>query len=152
MNLKAIQIQLARREDADAIARMSRDFVEYGLSWRWHKHRVLHAIGNPDTNCAITTDGDQLTGFAIALFAQHQAHIALLAVHPDYQRKGIGQQLVRWQELSATTAGINRLSLEVRRGNHAAIRFYEQLGYVTDGVISGYYENKEDALKMVHLL
>jgi len=162
MNLRDVQARLAKSDDADAIARMSRDLVEHGLTWRWHRHRVLHSINNVDTNCLITTQAsesaandtivNELTGFAITLFGEHEAHIALLAVHPKYQRRGIGQYLVRWQELAASAAGIRKVSLEVRATNHSAISFYYSLGYVDDGVLRNYYENQEDALKMVHLL
>ena len=152
MELKSDQVRLAKLGDADAIARMSRDLIEHGLTWRWHRHRVLHAIGNPDTNCVVTTKSGKLTGFSITLFGQTEAHLALLAVHPSFQRQGLGDYLVRWQELVAEAAGIRKVSLEVRTTNHAAISFYYSLGYVDNGLIRGYYENSEDALKMVHLL
>ena len=43
--------------------------------------------------------------------------------------------------------GIERFTLEVRRSNEHAIRLYQNLGFVREGVRRGYYESpREDAL------
>jgi ribosomal protein S18 acetylase RimI-like enzyme len=38
--------------------------------------------------------------------------------------------------------------LELRAGNGSAQRFYESLGYRPSGLIRGYYQGIEDALRM----
>ncbi len=46
-------------------------------------------------------------------------------------------------------AGVRVWHLEVRQSNESAIRLYEKLGFVQDGLRKGYYEApKEDAVLM----
>ena len=45
--------------------------------------------------------------------------------------------------------GVSTWHLEVRQSNESAIRLYESLGFVQDGLRKGYYEEpKEDAVLM----
>ena len=45
--------------------------------------------------------------------------------------------------------GISDFTLEVRKSNASAVHVYEKLGFRTEGVRRGYYENpREDALIM----
>lgn len=145
-------VRLAKPYDALAISRMSRDLIECDLTWRWTSTRVRHAIADQNTNCVISTASGNLTGFSVAIFGETTAHLALLAVHPQFRRKGLGDYLVRWQELAAQTAGIQKVSLEVRANNTNAISFYYSLGYVDSGIIPNYYDNVEDAVRMIHLI
>ena len=45
-----LTIRIATREDAPAIAALSRDEIEHGLPWTWREARVRNAIADPDTN------------------------------------------------------------------------------------------------------
>jgi len=45
-------------------------------------------------------------------------------------------------------AGTLMVGLELRATNSSAQRFYESLGYRPGGVIPGYYQGVEDALRM----
>ena len=47
-----------------------------------------------------------------------------------------------------TIGGADTVLLEVRSSNTAAIRLYEEYGFVKTGIRKGYYDNKEDALIM----
>ena len=45
--------------------------------------------------------------------------------------------------------GIRTVHLEVRAGNYVAVRLYERLGFVKDGIRKGYYTDPvEDAVLM----
>lgn len=76
-----------------------------------------------------------------------EAHITIVAVHPDYQRQGLGQALL-WALLSqAHHRGLERATLEVRVSNQAAIALYEKFGFREAGRRRRYYEDTgEDAL------
>ncbi|MEN9355029.1 MAG: ribosomal-protein-alanine N-acetyltransferase [Fibrobacterota bacterium] len=78
-----------------------------------------------------------------------ELHIGTIGVHPDHRRKRLGLELMSachdWARLRSGTIA----HLEVRAGNAAAIRMYEQLNYRRVGIRKGYYaDNLEDA----HLL
>jgi ribosomal-protein-alanine acetyltransferase len=140
---------LAHVDDAPSIARMSRQLVEHGLPWSWTDRRVEQCLRNRDCVVLAARDRRRLVGFAIMEFYDVHAHLALLAVQPGYQRLGVGRQLLEWLEASARTAGIFSVRLELRASNDAARRFYERLGYRESGAKQGYYDGREDALRMV---
>ena len=143
-----LSLQLARLADAAVIAKMSRDLVEYGLRWRWTAKRVEASIRAPDVNVLVARIDNHLAGFAIMHYGEHVAHLDLLAVAREYQRNGVARQLLQWLEKCAVVAGILRVVLEVREGNHGARRFYERMGYQKLVRLPGYYQNTEAALRM----
>ena len=75
-----------------------------------------------------------------------EGHITNIAVRADCRRRGVGRALLARMIKRAGMLGIERMTLEVRKSNAAAIRLYEQYGFVTQGAGPKYYENGEDAL------
>lgn len=144
----SIRLGLARREEANAIAAMSRELVEVGLPWSWNARRVHYYIEHRESVVLAARDRHRLAGFAIMEFFDSRAHLSLLAVAPGYQRLGVGRRLIEWLEASARTAGVFLVHLELRAGNAGARRFYERLGYGERGRRRGYYAGREDALCM----
>ena len=57
-----------------------------------------------------------------------------MGVLPEYRRRGIGTRLLGSCISKAQTKGITRIELEVRGDNSAAIRLYEQFGFVREAV------------------
>jgi [ribosomal protein S18]-alanine N-acetyltransferase len=76
-----------------------------------------------------------------------EAHITLVAVHPQYQHQGFGQVLVYSLLVTAMRRGLERATLEVRASNQTAISLYQKFGFKTAGRRRRYYQdNDEDAL------
>lgn len=61
------------------------------------------------------------------------ARILSIAVHPDYQRHGIGSTLLTRALAELTARGIDTVRLEVRPENTAAIHVYEKYGFFIVG-------------------
>lgn len=141
-------IRLARPAEAGTIAQMSRDMVEFGLSWSWTEQRVRHAIGDSATNVAVALRRDRLQAFGIMQYGDDKAHLVLLAVRPAMRHQGWGKGLTQWLEACAKLAGIGQVRVEARADNHNAIAFYRRLGYELAGTVAGYYEGKVDALRL----
>jgi ribosomal protein S18 acetylase RimI-like enzyme len=57
-----------------------------------------------------------------------------MGVRKDYRRRGIGERLVRRTISRAREKGVERVELEVFASNVAAIRLYEKVGFVTEGL------------------
>lgn len=75
------------------------------------------------------------------------AHITLLAVHPDYQGLGLGQALLISLLTAAYEHGLERATLEVRATNQPALSLYQKFGFKTAGRRRRYYKDTgEDAL------
>jgi ribosomal-protein-alanine N-acetyltransferase len=139
---------LARATDAREIAEMSRDLIEQGLSWSWTPARVQHFIGGPDSSVVVARRERHLAAFAIMHFGDDVAHLNLLAVSPAHRRQGLGRRLMGWLTSTAIEAGVFRINLELRTHNEPARVFYESLGFEKTGVIQGYYQGRESALRM----
>ena len=137
---------LARTSDAREIAEMSRDLIEQGLTWSWTPARVQHFISGPESSVVVARRERQIAAFAIMHFGDEVAHLNLLAVAPEHRRQGLGRQLMDW--LTATEAGVFRINLELRTHNEPARIFYECLGFDQLGVVQGYYQGREAALRM----
>ncbi len=143
-----LSLRLARPAEADIIANLSRELIEYGLQWRWTPGRVAASIRAPDANVLVACIHGRIAGFGIMRYGDNEAHLDLLAVGPPYRRLGIGRQLVAWLEKCAVTAGIFSVALEVRAGNEGAQLFYKRMGYHPLAHIPGYYQGIEAAFRM----
>jgi [ribosomal protein S18]-alanine N-acetyltransferase len=165
MTPRAITIRLAEPRDAQAIALMSRDFIEAGLGWKYDAARVMRAIRDRETLAVVACEGAKgaaaggrgaITGFAIMEFGDERAHLVLLAVRPSHRRLGIGQRLLEWLLESARVAGMASIHLELRSNNDAARRFYRAMGFYETVLVPGYYRSgegrKEGALRMLRVL
>jgi [ribosomal protein S18]-alanine N-acetyltransferase len=164
MTPRAITIRLADTRDAQAIALMSRDFIEAGLGWKYDAGRVMRAIRDRETLAVVACEGSKpapagratVNGFAIMEFGEERAHLVLLAVRPSHRRSGIGQRMLDWLLESARCAGIASVHLELRAGNEAARRFYRAQGFYETVLVPGYYRSgegrKEGALRMLRVL
>jgi ribosomal-protein-alanine N-acetyltransferase len=92
---------------------------------------------------------DQTIGFIILTFKIGECHILNLAIHPNFQRRGLGNHLLLATLKTIKQKGANIAFLEVRRSNLSAIALYHKLGFVEIGVRKGYYpahKNREDAI------
>ena len=148
MTSSELSLRLARPVDATAIANLSRDLIESGLSWRWTPKRVAASICAPDVNVLVARIHANIAGFAIMRYGDDTAHLDLLAVAPPYRRAGVGRQLLEWLEKCAVVAGIFTVALEVRAANEGAQLFYQRMGYRTLAQLPGYYQGIEAAIRM----
>ncbi len=142
-------IRLATRDDARAIAALSRTEIEHGLPWRWTPPRVQRSVADARTNVCVAVQRDgALLGFGIMVYADDTAHLSLLAVDPNARRHGVGTALLLWLEQVAGVAGIERVQLEARRSNAAALAFYGRHGYQQTGTVAGMYLGVEDGVQL----
>lgn len=148
MTSSELSLRLAQPAEADAIANLSRDLIEYGLAWRWTPTRVAASIRAANVNVLVACVQGEIVGFAIMRYGAEEAHLDLLAVDSPYRRVGIGRQLIEWLEKCAKIAGIFSVTLEVRVANPGAQRFYEQIGYRKLASLPGYYQGVEAAVRM----
>jgi ribosomal-protein-alanine N-acetyltransferase len=144
---------LARAADAQEIAEMSRDLIEHGLTWSWTPARVQHFIAGTESSVIVARrerqgDARRIAAFAIMHFGDEVAHLNLLAVAPEHRRQGLGRQLMDWLTATAIEAGVFRINLELRTQNAQARAFYASLGFDQLGVVQGYYQGREAALRM----
>jgi ribosomal-protein-alanine N-acetyltransferase len=148
MSRKEPVFHLASLGDALTIAELSRDLIETGLGWSWTPARVAKEIRDRETLVMTARGRVKIIGFAIMNFGDEIAHLSLLAVRRDKQRQGIGSAMFQWLKISALTAGIATIRVELRAANREARQFYQSLGFEETGYAPGYYRGRETALRM----
>jgi [ribosomal protein S18]-alanine N-acetyltransferase len=147
-----LHIRLATRNDARAIAELSRTEIEHGLPWRWTTPRVQRAIGDAQTNVCVAAPDGRVVGFGIMIYADESAHLSLLAVNPAARRLGVGTALLLWLEQVARIAGVACIRLEARHDNTAALAFYRRHGYAQTETVAGMYLGVADGVRLEKLL
>lgn len=76
-----------------------------------------------------------------------EAHITLIAIHPDDQGRGLGQLLFYALLKDAVERHLERATLEVRVSNQVALSLYQKFGFEIAGRRKKYYQQTgEDAL------
>ncbi len=101
---------------------------------------------------SVLADDAGVLGYSILSTAAAEAHILNLCIDPARQRPGYGRQMLDHLLDYADSIGVERIFLEVRPSNAAAIRLYERAGFHRLGVRKAYYraaEGREDALVLV---
>jgi ribosomal protein S18 acetylase RimI-like enzyme len=73
---------------------------------------------------------------AMGGYEGHRGWVNYLAVDPEYQRKGLGQQIMKATEDKLLAIGCPKINLQIRMDNLSAVAFYKSIGYKTDDVIS----------------
>jgi ribosomal-protein-alanine N-acetyltransferase len=88
-----------------------------------------------------------LVGFGCFWSILEEAHITIIAVHPDYRCQGLGQLLLYALLWEARQHQLERATLEVKPSNQAALSLYQKFGFKEAGRRRRYYKDTgEDAL------
>ena len=113
----------------------------------WSENSVASELNNRLSVWLVALDGDAVAGYVGSQTVIDETDMMNIAVHPDYRRQGIGQELVERLCELLRERGSKGLLLEVRVSNGSAIALYEKLDFVQVGLRRNYYRNpKEDAL------
>ena len=82
-------------------------------------------------NCLfyVATINDKIAGFIIAIVEGEVGHILLLAVHPNFRRRGLGTALLKHTLSELKRRGVKKVYLEVGTSNIPAINLYKKLGF-----------------------
>jgi ribosomal-protein-alanine N-acetyltransferase len=154
-----MEIRLATEADLAQLATISE---AAGSAAHWTSHQWLDIFHTkiPARLAWIaedrSEDNPRACGFLVAQigFAQNggpEWELENIAVLPEFRRHGLGRRLLSALIKQARLQGAERIFLEVRVSNLAAIRLYELAGFQQLGRRKGYYLNPtEDALILVH--
>ena len=142
-----ITIRAARVEDADEIVRIDRT----SFSQPWTEQTMREAIEKSQSGEYIALVAElnrTICGFVIAWNVREEGEIATLAVDEPFRGQGIAKHLLEAALHEATRRGAETMFLEVRPGNVAAQRLYENCGFQKVGLRKNYYRDGDDAVVM----
>jgi ribosomal-protein-alanine N-acetyltransferase len=132
------------RSDLDAVMAIE----ECSFSLPWKREHFLQEIHSHLSFPFVADRNGVVVGYVCLQVLFEEAQIMDIAVAPEERGRGVASLLMeRAMEFSRGKGG-ERLILEVRRSNLAAITLYGRFGFEQYAVRKGYYEGKEDALLM----
>jgi ribosomal protein S18 acetylase RimI-like enzyme len=149
--MEEVVISLATLADAREISLLSRELIEYGLTWRYTEGRIKTLIAHESKNVAVAKFSGVLAGFGIMTYRENDSNLDLLAVKTVFQGKGVANELVNWLEAVALSAGIHQVYVQARETNRQGVEFYSKLGYQQFAEEQRYY-GVESQIRMVKTL
>ena len=105
--------------------------------------------------CKVYEADGEILGYVVLMLAVDEADLLNISIVAEYQRKGLGRQLLGAIIEIARGCNMQRMLLEVRSSNVAALGLYCDVGFRKIGMRHGYYSadnGREDAIVMEYLL
>lgn len=142
----AAEFRRMRADDVDRVAAI--EASAYAFPW---SRTIFADCLRAGYECIVLVRDGEVVGYGVLSTGANEAHILNVCVAPAEQGKGLGRRVVgrlielaRWQRSE-------RVFLEVRPSNPAAIALYESMGFNEFGRRPNYYpakKGREDALVM----
>lgn len=140
-----LAIRRMRQDDVPFVAELEKQtFTD-----AWSENALLETLAQKQTILLTAFEDKKLIGYVILYYVLEEGEIARIAVSPEHRRQGVGARLLLELESLCMDNGISKLLLDVRESNTSAYAFYEDHGFVKDGIRKNFYtEPKENAILM----
>ena len=141
-------IELRRMQLKDVPEVVEIDRSSFTLPWteRSFKYEIEE---NRAARCWVMTVDESVASMLVLWMILDEAHIATIATHPSFRRRGFAKQMLAKSLVSAREEGALKALLEVRACHVVAQKIYYDLGFVEVGRRPMYYrDNGEDAVLM----
>ncbi|MBQ6406631.1 MAG: tRNA (adenosine(37)-N6)-threonylcarbamoyltransferase complex dimerization subunit type 1 TsaB [Butyrivibrio sp.] len=113
----------------------------------WTQKQLIDALTRDDTIYLVAAKAGRIVGLCGVQNISGEGEITNVSVARDCRGEGIGYKMVKQLLERGVGIGIKDYTLEVRASNEPAIRLYERLGFVSEGVRPNFYdEPKDDAV------
>ena len=113
----------------------------------WKRSQLMDDIrNNIDSENWVFVQDEKVVGYIFGWIIQKEFHLHNIAVHPNYLRKKIGQQLINHIISRVADQKVNVILLEVSVNNVSARKCYQSLGFVEVGLRKNYYSKGDDAI------
>lgn len=107
----------------------------------WSERSIASELDNGLSCWLVAMEGDRVVGYVGSQTVLDETDMMNLAVHPDYRRRGLAQQLIEHLLHTLRQRGSRSLTLEVRASNAPARALYEKTGFSQVGLRKNYYRN-----------
>ncbi|MEW6083474.1 MAG: ribosomal protein S18-alanine N-acetyltransferase [Chloroflexota bacterium] len=138
-----------RRMTLDDLAQVIEiDQASFSLPWPERSFR-FEITDNPASRAWVAEWDGKIVGMIVAWLLVDEAHIATIATHPEFRRRGIASRLLIHALEYMRSEGARTSVLEVRESNISAQEMYRKFGFEESGRRPHYYkDNSEDAILM----
>ena len=144
MNLRIIQLGITHLNECV-------DLDQKTLNGLWSRSQWERELIEPNRICLgiIELETKKLLGLCSAWLVIDELQITFIAVHPTYQRRGLGKFLFSELIKHSKSLQTNHINLEVKKNNEQAKAFYKSMGFKTVGQRSNFYKDGSDAVILI---
>lgn len=144
-------VRPATDEDLSRVSEIER-FAYLAPCLPWSEAAFRAEIAKDFSHFHVLTDDETdsvIIGYIVYWLLHDECHILNVAIDPEWRGLGFAVRLVRTAINAAVKREFQRVFLEVRKSNVAAVALYQKLGFFIDHIKPHFYENGEDAYFMV---
>lgn len=131
-NLKIAEMVV---EDVAELARLDK----LCFSVPWSENSFFDEAQNPFAHYFVAKESGKIVGYGGIWLVADEGQITNIAVHPDMRKHGIATEILK--RLIETAKNTERIVLEVRESNRAAICLYEKQGFKGCGIRKNFYHS-----------
>ena len=110
----------------------------------WSEKMLEETFEYEYNHLLIEKKNGKVAGYVIYSDVQGEAELLRIAVDKRFRRQGIAASLMKDMLEELTESGAEKVMLEVRAHNIAAVKLYKSFGFVDIFVRNNYYQNPED--------
>lgn len=143
------EIRRARVDDLPSILRIERNSFDRDA---WDREIFLDYLHRSANSIFLIAANDgKVIGYALARHSATRAEIHSIAIAPAQRGGGVAVALLKRVLSLLLRRGFEKVSLDVRLENKAAISLYRKLGFERVRRVNGYYEDGAPAWRMRRL-
>lgn len=145
MQKKMLVFRKVIESDIEQIAELEKQI----FSDAWSVKGIGDTAKQSQAFITVAEEAGEIAGYCIIYYALDEAEIARIATNEKWRRKGVGRNLLDYTCECCKEKQVNRLLLDVRESNEGARKFYEDYGFMVDGIRKNFYDMpKEHAVLM----
>lgn len=142
---KGFIVRSMEQKDVEAVSRIEAEC----FSRPWSANAYYKVLEDKNSLYLVAEADGTVVGMCGVTDISGEGDINNVAVTAAFRKKGIAAAMLGELLRRGEERGIRDFTLEVRLGNEAAIHAYEKLGFCSEGIRPGFYDDpKEDAMIM----
>ncbi|MEG2842689.1 MAG: ribosomal protein S18-alanine N-acetyltransferase [Ruthenibacterium sp.] len=118
--------------------------IEAQVADGWSENGILSALESAAVRCFIAKENDVVLAFCCFSLVAEEANLDALSVAAAARRRGVGTALLTFTFAALAAEDAQKIFLEVRSKNAAAIALYRKLGFAAIGTRRNFYANPAD--------
>lgn len=125
------------------------DIENNSFEFPWFEEDFIRCLRQRNCIGLVAEYDEEVVGFMIYELHKSRLHILNFAVHSDFRRSGVGEQMIAKLVSKLSAQRRTRVLLEVRETNLEAQLFFKSKGFRATSVLREYYDDTpEDAYAM----
>lgn len=125
------------------------DIERLSFEYAWSEDDFLHCLRQRNCIGMVAEHNERIVGFMVYELHKTKLHVLNFAVHPDYRRRDVGNQMIQKLDQKLSWDRRSRIVVEVRETNLPAQLFFRALGFRATVVLRNFYDDStEDAYVM----